>query len=161
MPILNEGITFDQLPANNRAPFVGRGTPRLFPVGWEFYKYTKYPLAAVGPVSPWWSSVKPLDVNDPGLEGSLQRAGRLGVDPQRFARARAAVTQQWNSMDHLLRIRLVRPVYGLVGRCSAQLVDDTLQTQAEKDENRKKVVFIGGAWQAFIPGLTRDCVAPA
>jgi hypothetical protein len=150
MPILNEGVAFDDLPVKDRQAFAGKGKPRLFPVGWQFYKYTKHPLSASF-MSPWWSSVQPLDAGDPGLKVLLERAARLGVAPQQFARARSAVTKQWNTMDNLLRIRLTRPVYGFVGRCSSQRIDQDFPD---------KVVFIGGAWQAFIPGLARTDVMP-
>jgi hypothetical protein len=149
MPILNEGVSFDSLPADNRQAFNGKGIPRLFPAGWQLYKFTKHPLSSL--MSPWWSSVEPLDTGDPGLKVSLERAARLAVTPQQLARVRSAVTQQWNSMDNLLRIKLTRPVYGFVGRCSSQRVDQDVSP---------KVVFIGGAWQVFIPGLARADVMP-
>jgi hypothetical protein len=148
MATLNEGLTIDQLPAGDRGAFRGGARPRLFPAGWRFYKFTRHPLAV--PVSPWWSSVDPLDAGDPGLAGVIERATRLGVPTERFARVRSAVTQQWNPMDNLIRIRLTAPVYGVVGRCAAQRVDETLPAN---------VVFIGGAWQAFIPNLTFACLA--
>ena len=148
MGILNENVTVSQLSAADRACFIGTITPHLFPKGWELYKFTEYPLTGTS-VSPWWSSVRPAAASDPGLAGTLERAKRLKVDPQRFARVRSAVTKQWNGMDRLQTVRLMVPVYGFVGRCSAQRIDKSLA---------ENVVFIGGAWQVFIPGLARTDV---
>jgi len=149
MAILNQGMAFAAAPHEVRRTFVGeRAESRLLPSGFELYKFTQYPLfAASGTVTPWWSSVVPLSGEDPGLIKTLERAKTLETSPDQFARARTAVTRQWNRMDGLLRVRLVMPVYAFAGRCSGQLVD-----QSPKLAN---VVFIGGAWQLWIPNLSR------
>ncbi len=108
-------------------------------------KFTDRPLVqSTGRISPWWSSVEPIASGDTGLAGLLERAERLGVSREEFARARSAVTQQWNSMSGLMIIRLLVPAYGFVGRCAAQLVD-------EQSVYMRNVVFIGGAWQSICP----------
>ncbi len=49
-------------------------------------------------------------------------------------------------MSGLMIIRLLVPAYGFVGRCAAQLVD-------EQSVYMRNVVFIGGAWQVYLPSL--------
>ena len=42
----------------------------------------------------------------------------------RFVRARSAVSVPWNGLSHLIKARLIRPAWGLVGRCGPQPLDD-------------------------------------
>lgn len=153
MPFLNEDLAIDSIPPDHRAAFIGgRATRRLVPVGTKLYKFTAGPLVGpVGRVSPWWSSVDPLEAGDPGLAGTLERARRLAARPDDYARARAAVTRQWNALDGLLEVLLLESVYGFAGRCSAQRVDATAAPN---------VVYIGGAYQLYIPNLTARQVMP-
>lgn len=150
--ILNAALDFHQAPDDVKGAFLGRrAEKRLLPVGYELYKYTEHTLYNGNQVTAWWSSVKPLAPNDPGFEESLVRANRLGAAPHDFARARAAVTTQWNAMDKLLRARLIQPVYGFAGQCAHQPVN----------QGQREVLFIGGAYQLWIPGLTRAEIVPA
>lgn len=153
--VLNANVEFSSASEQDQKAFIERFTvKRLFPAGYELYKFTQYPLAnSDGAVTRWWSSVAPLDDDDPGFHTSSQRASGLGVSGQQFARARSAVTAQWNAMDGLLRARLLLPVYGFVGRCSHQKFD-------ERPEYAN-VVYIGGAWQLWIPNLTVKEIAEA
>jgi hypothetical protein len=89
--------------------------------------------------------VEGFGLQDAGLAALLERGVGLGVGAAEFARARSAVTRQWNSMSGLLIARLVQPVYGFIGRCAAQPIDDAVGP---------KVVWIAGAWQAYVPNLT-------
>src|SRR5262249_26203682 len=113
MAILNETLDFAHAPADVRRAFLGQmARKRLLPTGHELYKFTNPPLVNFdGSVTPWWSSVAPLNASDPGLSGSLDRAKRLGVAPAEFARAQTAVTLQWNRMSGLLRARLLVGVF--------------------------------------------------
>jgi hypothetical protein len=145
--ILNQDLNFSDAPAEVKSGFSGR-PPRkiLLAAGHELYKFTQYDLIHNGKVTPWWSSVKPIDSNDTGLEGLLERSGRLGTTAADFARARNAVTKQWNSMSGLLLATLTSPVYAFVGRVAHQRFDDHPEYH--------NVVFIGGAIQLWIPNLT-------
>lgn len=152
--VLNQHLDFASVGADVRRAFLhGQATKRLLTPGTQLYKYTQHGLYRPdGGVTPWWSSVKPLEAGDPGLAVSNQRAAALGATPGDFARARAAVTYEWNpTMDDCLMARLVQPVYGFSGRCAHQRVR----------EGDAKVFFIGGAYQLWIPGLTRAHVVPA
>ena len=145
--ILNQNLNFSDAPTEVKAGFSG-GPPRkiLLATGDELYKFTQYDLIHNGKVTPWWSSVKPIDSNDTGLEGLLERSGRLGTTSADFARARNAVTKQWNSMNGLLLAALTSPAYAFVGRVAHQRFDDRPEYH--------NVVFIGGAIQLWIPNLT-------
>lgn len=149
MPVLNESISFVTAPADVQQTFHGRTAIRQHvPAGQVLYKFTQFPLVSdKGLITPFWSWATPTNAEDPGLEKLIERAGNLGVPAADFARARSAVVQQWNEMSGLLRVRLLVPVCGLYGRCGTQRVDQ----RSEFD----KVVFIGGAWQLWIPNLTR------
>jgi hypothetical protein len=151
--ILNQDLEFTAAPPEACRAFLGQwAEKRLLPCGYELYKFTHHPLFRPdGTVTPWWSSVKPLTADDPGLAGSLQRGQALGVAPPEFARARTAVTRQWNRMSGLLRARLLVPVYGFAGRCASQPFDE--------DAAFANVVYIGGAWQLWIPSLTAREIA--
>ena len=146
--ILNQSAAFDELPHNIQRCFARRGDLHFFPVGTELYKFTDRALG-LGIITPWWSSARPLDSKDPGIDGVFQRAKEMGITPARFARVRSAVTAQWNDMSQFQRIRLTRAIYGFVGVCSNQRIDQHAPAN---------VVFIGGAWQVYIPGLRRSNV---
>lgn len=150
---LNHDLQFADLPVEHQEAFTGlHHEKRLFQPATEFYKYTQGQLFDNQErVSPWWFSVKPLSSDDPGLEGLLEYANRLNVSPEHYARVRGAVSQHWNTMSGLLKMHLIRPVYGFVGICSHQRIDDTSENS--------NVVFIGGATQAYLPNLTRQTVA--
>jgi hypothetical protein len=151
--ILNEHLRFDNAPSDVRRAFRGRVEKRLLLPGRELYKFTQATISrGPGGVTPWWSSVIPLSAEDPGLEGTLERAERLGVLPEEFMRSRAAVTRQWNTLKNLVRVELKTAIYAFFGQCSAQHVDDG------SDPDLANVVFIGGAWQLWIPNLSRSAI---
>ncbi|MFK7767233.1 MAG: hypothetical protein AB8B55_08420 [Mariniblastus sp.] len=142
---LNQELDFKDAADDIKAAFTGRVAKKvMLNSGHQLYKFTQYSLSHHGKVTPWWSSVKPVSANDTGLELLLQRSSNLGVSPAEFARARNAVTNQWNSMTGLLIAQLKVPVYGFVGGVAHQRLD----------EGDSKVVFIGGAVQLWIPNLT-------
>lgn len=103
-----------------------------------------------GKATPWWSSVVPINPADTGLDVLLERAARLKTSAASFARARNAVTQQWNSMSGLLVAETMTPVYAFVGRVAHQPYDERPEFS--------NVVFIGGAIQLWIPNLTASHV---
>jgi hypothetical protein len=153
MPALNAKLEFSTLPPQTQNAFLGRSASKIcFLPGVEFYKFTQFgPFGPNGHASPWWFGVKPLGPGDPGLEGILRCAEELRVNPQDFARARAAVTKEWNSMSGLLVIRLLRSAWGLVGRCSSQPMHLT-----HGRPELRNVAWIGGAWQVYVPNLSSN-----
>lgn len=151
--MLNESLEFSALPPDVQSAFIGRCARKvLLPAGARLFKFTSHPLYGPRGITPWWSAVDGFDHQDGGLDDVLQRSAGLGVDVSQFARARSAVTKQWNSMSGLLVAELIAPVYGFVGRCAAQPMDEAYGS---------KVVWIGGAWQACIPNLTSQEIVAA
>lgn len=152
--VLNQNLNFKDLPAAHQAAFSGRRARKmLLQAGQQFYKFTDAPL--VRPprkpgekpsISPWWSAVIPIVEQDTGLQGLLDSAKNLDVSPATFARARNAVTLQWNSMSGLTIMQLLVPAYSFVGGVAHQPID-------ERNEY-KNVVYIGGAIQVYIPSLS-------
>jgi len=144
---LNETLQFSSAPAEVQRAFAGSMPQKvLLQLGHRLYKFTQYELLHQGRATAWWSSVKPINSADTGLETLLERAARLGTSPAEFARARNAVTKQWNSMNGLLLAALTSPVYALVGRVAHQQFDERPEYS--------NVAFIGGAIQLWILNLT-------
>ncbi len=158
--ILNENLDAGQI--DSQFPAVpptfrgGRMQKRLLVPGHRLYKFTRSPasmLVRTG-ITPWWASEEPLAPGDPGFRGTLARSAVLGTEMNQMARARSAVTRESapyaNTMAALLKAELIAPVYGFVGQNSGQRVDEKID---------EKVVFIGGAWQVWIPNLTARHIA--
>ena len=148
MTILNESLSIESLPPNVRATFIGgRVSKLLLHSGAKLYKFTDRALIQeTGHISPCWSAVEPIAPGDTGLSGLMERAGNLNVLPAEFARARSAITKQWNSMSGLMVVGLQVPAYVFFGRCSAQQIDHSSKAFSN-------VVYIGGAWQVYVPNL--------
>jgi len=144
--MLNQDLKFEDAPSHVQAAFLGKQAEKLLlSPGHQLYKFTEHPLGDKQRISPWWSSVLPIAPGDTGLESLLKRASTLSVSPNDFARARNAVTKQWNSMNGLLLVRLNAPAYAFIGRVAHQKVDN--------DGRFQNVDFIGGAYQLWIPNL--------
>ena len=145
--------------AQDQRAFLGRTARKVcfFP-GVEFYRLSEFELfGPKGTASPWWSAVKPLAADDPGLDGTLQRAAELGLAPSEYKELcprRSGVTNEWNAMNSLLTIRLCNLFGGLSDSCAHQRMHD-----ADKVPKLHNVVWIGGAWQAYLPNLTRKQAA--
>lgn len=146
--VLNETLEFADAPFDVRRAFSGRVTKMRLVSGHQLYKFTDRGLFQAGNVTPWWSSVKPINSEDTGLDNFIERTESLDVPADQFARARNAVTAEWNGMDDLLTARLLTAVFGFAGRAAHQNIN-----QRTADAN---VVFIGGAIQLWIPNLKRQ-----
>jgi hypothetical protein len=161
----NENYDFEtQTPRGDKQAFTRRfGIHRvLLRGGTELYKLTQYSLVHKGRITPWWSLADTTKVRlDDGrcivVEGRdaiLARSRGLATTEEGFVRSRSAVTQQWNSMSRVLRVRLNVDAYGWFGRCADQMVKEPGES-ADDDERKEaaKVVWIGGAHQVYIPCL--------
>ena len=82
----------------------------------------------------------------PGIRELQEYASRLGVHDRDYARARAAVTQQWNKMTTAVAIELTKGAWGYIGKASGQLQDNLIPN----------VFLIGGEYQVWIPGLVAN-----
>ena len=162
----NESYDFEaQTPIGHKQAFIRRfGVHRiLLRGGAELYKLTGNSLVDdKGRITPWWNLADTTKVRlDDGrcivVEGRdaiKARSKGLATTEEAFARSRSAVTQQWNTMSGVLRVRLNVDAYGWFGRCAAQMVKEPGKP-ADDDERKEaaKVVWIGGAYQVYIPGL--------
>lgn len=157
---LNAGLSFLSLTKDQQGSFY----PKPVPVLYRFeakscvYKWTEFDL--VNPKNQkiteyWcpWSSFKLGTVLVPGFKELRLRYRNVGGSvgrPQEFARARNAVTEQWNEMTSITKAEFLVPVWGFVGRIAPQ--------RMYKDENKPafldNVIFIGGDFQLCIPNLT-------
>jgi hypothetical protein len=119
---------------------------RLGP-GIKLFKWTQSITTPKG-ISPWWQFLESRRLATgpiaPGILQLQEYAARLGVHDRDYARARLAVTEQWNKMTRAVAIELVTEVWAYIGKASGQLTD--LKTTG--------VFFIGGEYQVWIPGLT-------
>lgn len=111
--------------------------PVGFPAGSVFSRIvTRGHNAAV---TPW------LGVPDETLE-LIARSEASGSDMAKLLRARFGLQDRYNPMPNMvLRITLTEPRWGLLGRVGP------MQTREHGPAN---VVFIGGATQAWVPGIS-------
>ena len=151
--ILNEGLRFESVDAIVKRAFLRPPEKLLLAARTQLYKWTDSPLNQGGRISPWWSFVEttrlPSGVATDGFRVSEERAGRIGRTHREFARSRAAISGQFNNrLSKLLVIELSVPVWGFAGQASGQ--PEFARNQPELGN----VFLIGGAYQAWVPGLT-------
>lgn len=117
--------------------------------GTKLFKWTQSITTPRG-ISPWWQFLESRRLANgqtvSGLSQLQEYAARLGVHDRDYARARAAVTQQWNKMTTAVAIELVSGAWGYIGKASGQL----------QDQNVPGVFLIGGEYQVWVPGLTES-----
>jgi hypothetical protein len=98
-----------------------------------------------GSASAWWFPVDPYGEFDLGLEAVLNFAKTVGVSSTEYARLTAAVTEEWNAMDVIMKAELKTPVNAFWGQCAQQ-----------SKKNGSKVNLTGRAYQFYIPGLAEE-----
>jgi hypothetical protein len=157
---LNRGLSFLGLTKDQQDSFSPSSVPVLvrFETGECVYKWTSYSL--VNPnnnkITEYWCPWKSLKIGPteiPGFKELRMRYRNVGGSvgrPQEFARARNAVTEQWNGMDSLMKAEFKKPVWGFAGKISGQRKFRDPEHPAEQCN----VFFIGGDFQLCIPNLT-------
>jgi len=142
----------------NQAFLDGKAEKKLLSSGMKLYKFTTKGRGLIykGSASPWWFPVDPFGGFDVGLDGVLKFAKTVGVTSTEYARLIAAVTEEWNAMDVIMKTELKTNVYGFWGQCT---------NQAKKTGS--SINLTGRAYQLYIPGLTDEhikevstCAAP-
>lgn len=170
MPVLNEGFIFRRhAPLDVRNAFHRHSAKRpLFLPSHAFYKFSELDLfrgddlgkRCVGqPISPWWCSVSPLTgTADDVLDGLISQARRWGIPVAELARVKLAIKREFNRpycpglpLARVLRIRLIKPVYGFYGRATSQQ-DDSIPLAHPPPRPR----LLGGGYQVWIPNLTAE-----
>lgn len=122
----------------------------------QLYRWTN--RAVVEDHAPaWWSFVDstrlPSGALAEGFRMSEERASRLRRPHRELARARAAISDQFdNSMRELLIVRLNAPAWVFVGQASGQ------PEFGDKRPEFDNVFLIGGAYQVWAPNLERQHV---
>jgi hypothetical protein len=161
--VLNENLRFDSVDPTVKRAFLRVPERVLLATGVELYKWTdlewtdpKYD-SYMGTITPWWSFVKstrlPSGAVADGYRVSEERAGRIGRTHREFARARAAISGEFsNALTNLLVVQLRVPAWGFVGQASGQ--PEFVRWRKELSH----VLLIGGAWQVYVPNLTRTNV---
>ncbi len=133
----------------NQAYLNCKADKKLLKAGLQLYKFNTKGRTLIfnGGASPWWFPVEPLGDFDVGLDNVLKFASTVGVSSTEYARLIAAVTEEWNAMDVIMKIELKTNVYGFFGQCTMQA-----------KRSGSKVNLTGRAWQLYIPGLTAEHV---
>jgi hypothetical protein len=126
-----------------------RGHPDVverLPAGTKLFKWTAAITTSRG-VSPWWQFLEARRLANgaqcPGIAELETYARRLGAHDRDYARARVAVTKQWNPMTNCVGIELLVQKWGYIGKAAGQRVD----------ANDRSVFYIGGEYQVWIPGM--------
>lgn len=150
---LNENLDVDRIDHNVRRAFLRRPEKILLAPPLRLYRWSNRPLLGSHGISPWWSFVDsirlPSGTLAEGFRIAEERARRLGKTHREFARARAAISDEFrNTMTNLIVVQLTTEVWGLAGQASGQ-------PEFAKDRSDLQNVFlIGGAYQVWIPNLT-------
>ena len=117
--------------------------------GTKLFKWTQSITTSRG-VSAWWQFLLSRRLKTgtvvPGIREQQEYASRLGAPDRDYARARLAVTEQWNKMTQCVAIELVNAQWGYVGKASGQ----------PKNKSIPVIYFIGGEYQVWIPGLVAN-----
>jgi hypothetical protein len=139
--------------ANTKGAFL-RGHPEVVEwlgPGTKLFKWTQSITTPKG-ITAWWQFLESrrlaTGATAPGIRELQEYASRLGVHDRDYARARAAVTQQWNKMTNAVAIDLANGAWGYIGKASGQLEDNRVSN----------VFLIGGEYQVWVPGLVANDV---
>lgn len=165
---LNSGLSFQALTEEQRGSFLPSPAPVLvrFEQGDCVYKWTGYDFVRISrttgkeQISEYWCPWNELSIGAlrvPGFKELRTRYRNVGGSvgrPQEFARARNAVTHQWNEMTSILKARFRKPVWGFVGRTAPQ----RFYQDRDKPEVLANVTWIGGDFQLCIPNLTPEWI---
>ncbi|MCU0227637.1 MAG: hypothetical protein MUF01_08345 [Bryobacterales bacterium] len=151
MPALNETSSFDTLANPGVKAAFKAGSP-VFKVrlaaGGKLFKWTQYQLVGPRGITPWWSLLNDTTLPNgtvvPGFAAIQQRIGGGFENARDYARARNAVTLQWNQLTKPLVVALSQDVFAFVGITAHQ----------RRDQDDDKIFFIGGDYQVWLPGLT-------
>lgn len=151
---LNEKIAWPNVHPENTAEtkkvndafFGGKANKKLLSPGMQLYKLTTKGRSLIhnGNASPWWFATDNFE-DAVGLSGVCGFAKQMKVSLTEYARIIAAVTEEWNAMDVIMKAKLKTPVYAFWGQCAQQ-----------SKKGGSKINLPGHAYQFYIPGLTDE-----
>ena len=150
--ILNEELSFDQLPESVRVSFNGR-TARHEPmaVNTLLYKFTDWELFnSNGRVSPFWGTMEDLfDI--------LAYAKSKNKTLYDCVRERNAVLHNWNGLTSLVVIKIMQKIYGFTGNIGLQTEKGYAKAgQTYTRHFTAPISFWGGASQVYLPNLDKS-----
>ena len=151
---LNESLDPDRIDGTVRRAFLRRPEKVLLKSPKRLYRWSNRPLFEEDRISPWWSFVDSMTLPSgmvvDGFRVSEERAQRINRTHREFARTRAAISGEFrNTMTNLIVVQLTKDVWGLAGQASGQ------PEFAKEQVDLQHVFLIGGAYQVWIPNLTR------
>ncbi|MEK7345403.1 MAG: hypothetical protein AAB176_06895 [Pseudomonadota bacterium] len=133
----------------------------LVPALTWLYKFNRYkdltgqPQGPDSEVSPWWSMVDPYQ-HDAGLEARLKMAN-LNGGIREWARLTSAISENWSTLEFLMKIQLAESVYGWFGGFAAMprlaAGKASLRDASNEDASSRSKFLPGGATQIYIPNL--------
>ncbi len=111
------------------------------------------------PLSPWWTSWEPFK-HDGGLVQKLKLAEANGVSAREWGRLTSVIREDWNSLEYILWIELLVPVYGAFGgfKGMPRIGKGKESMRKANVEKSSGSSLPGGGTQFYIPGLTYACV---
>ena len=148
MPILNQSLEFNELPADARQAFTDSKADKVvLPAGTLLFRFSGH-----SNLSPWWSEVKYL----PNLLLSAKMANKSLYE---YVRKTNAVLRRWDpNMSNLIIAKLNTDIYSFKGSISPQneaaVYMDTENVKKYKKRFTKPVFFGGGNSQVYIKGLS-------
>jgi hypothetical protein len=153
---VNDALRFEDADQRVKRAFLREPERILLQPHAQLYRWTNRAVVE-GRAPAWWSFVTstrlPSGAVAEGFRVSEERAVRLSRPHREFARARAAISEQFdNSMRELLIVRLNAPVWAFVGQASGQ------PEFGDKRPEFDNVFLIGGAYQVWVPNLERQHV---
>ena len=151
--ILNQELSFDQLPESIRVSFNSRTAKHeLIPANTLLYKFADGDLTFIDnndnreKASPFWGTMDDLfDIMAYAKSTNKQLADCV--------RLRNAVLHGWNGLTSLRIIKLSKPIYGFTGNIGPQN-----QRGYAKRHYTSPVFFGGGASQVVLPNLLSEYI---
>lgn len=118
--------------------------------------------ASLGPgtrMSPWWTASEPFK-HDGGLVQKLKLAEANGVSARELGRLTSVIREDWNTLEYILQIELLLPVYGWFGgfKGMPRIGKGKESLRKSNVEKSSGSSLPGGGTQFYIPNLTYACV---
>jgi hypothetical protein len=145
----------------------GEVSKELIPAGMSLYKFNSF--NTLGPpgftdataLTPWWSPTH-MFRHDAGLHQRKLIARLNGVSLREWGRLTSVIKENWSSLDWLLIVELMVPVYGWFGGFKGMArIDEGAQSRRNAAQEKRGAGknLPGGGTQFYIPNLTVGMIA--
>lgn len=151
--------------------------PVKLPAGMELWKCSANSVpTGNNRLSEWWCARKPFMQQSTEMRRAIEEAALNGVPFNVYVRVASCVKVEWNTLDKLQIIKLLKPAKALWGKFAPMKVHDVASEKSQywKDGNRAALADMAtrgynpaqgdailggmGSYQLFIPGLTGNDV---